>query len=342
MITVTDVVKEYKLFARPKGVLNSLRSIARRQYTVKCAVDHVSFSIKPGEVVGYIGPNGAGKSTTIKMLSGILAPTSGSIVVNNRNPAKERIKNAREIGVVFGQRSQLYWDLPVTDSFILHKKLYDIDTVQFKQNVEKFTDILQMGGFINQAVRQLSLGQRMRANIALSLLHNPRVLYLDEPTIGLDIVAKKRIREFIKEINKTDNTTVILTTHDMGDIEEICSRIIVIDNGKICYDGDLRLFKENFINQFTIAVEIDGPAPIIIPNPLLTVINKKDDTDEDNANKLFFVCNKSQISIADAVTYITAHYKIKDIKILEETIEDILIKMYSEFESDRAGQYRFR
>jgi ABC-2 type transport system ATP-binding protein len=325
MITVTDVVKDYKLFVRPRGFLNSLRSIARREYTVKRAVDHVSFSVAPGEIVGYVGPNGAGKSTTIKMLSGILVPTSGSIVVNSRNPAKERIKNAREIGAVFGQRSQLYWDLPVTDSFILHKKLYEIDAAQFKRNVEKFTDVLQMGGFINQAVRQLSLGQRMRANIALSLLHNPRVLYLDEPTIGLDIVAKKRIREFIKEINRTDNTTVILTTHDMSDIEEICGRIIVIDGGKIRHDGDLRLFRENFINRFTIEVETDGPAPEPVPNPLLTV---KKGGDGEN-NRLIFACDKSRISAADAVTYITAHYKIRDIKILEGTIEDVLMEMYS-------------
>jgi ABC-2 type transport system ATP-binding protein len=182
-----------------------------------------------------------------------------------------------------------------------------------------------MDGFINQAVRQLSLGQRMRANIALSLLHNPKVLYLDEPTIGLDIVAKKRIREFIKEINKTDNTTVILTTHDMSDIEEICGRIIVIDKGKICHDGDLRLFREKFISRFTIEVETDGPAPALAPNPLLTV--KKGGAEE--GDRLFFTCDKSQISVADAVTYITAHYKIKDIKILEGTIEDVLMKMYS-------------
>jgi ABC-2 type transport system ATP-binding protein len=330
MIVVEDVVKDYKLFKRPDGIMNSIRSLLHREYTIKSAVDHISFSVRPGEIVGYVGPNGAGKSTTIKMLSGILIPTSGTITVNNRNPAKERTKNAQDIGAVFGQRSQLYWDLPVTDSFVLHKKLYDIDTVRFKQNVEKFTEILQMNDFVNQAVRQLSLGQRMRANIALSLLHNPAVLYLDEPTIGLDIVAKKRIREFIKEINKTDNVTVILTTHDMSDIEEICRRIIVIDKGKIHYDGALDIFRKNFINQFTIAVEIEGQNPPVIADPAFTITRKNNDTDSDIDNTYFITCNKNQISIADAVTYITGHYKIKDIKILESNIEDILLKMYSD------------
>jgi ABC-2 type transport system ATP-binding protein len=329
MIDVEDAVKYYKLYKRPDGIINSIRSLVHREYTIMRAVDHISFSVKPGEIVGYVGPNGAGKSTTIKMLSGILAPTSGTITVNNRNPVKERIKNAKDIGVVFGQRSQLYWDLPVTDSFILHKKLYNIDTARFKRNVEQFTDILQMSGFINQAVRQLSLGQRMRANIALSLLHNPMVLYLDEPTIGLDIVAKKRIREFIKEINRTDNVTVILTTHDMSDIEEICSRIIVIDKGKICYNGDLDVFRMNFSNQFTIAVELDEAEPPLVLSPPFMITKKDNDAEENNDNKYFILCNKNQISVADAVTYITNHYKITAIKILEGNIEDILLEMYS-------------
>ena len=202
-----------------------------REYIVKHAVKNISFEIEQGEVVGYIGPNGAGKSTTIKMLSGILIPSSGTVSVGGMIPYENRKENAKRIGVVFGQRSQLYWDLPISDTFDLYENLYDVPKKVFSENCEYYTELFDMKDFINQPVRQLSLGQKMKANIALALLHNPDVLYLDEPTIGLDVTSKRVLREAKQIINKERGTTVILTTHDMDDIEAVCKRLIMIDKG---------------------------------------------------------------------------------------------------------------
>lgn len=239
MITMEHVCKSYKIAKRNAGFGEACKALFRREYEVIHALQDVSFTINDGEMVGYIGPNGAGKSSTIKILSGILTPDSGTVLVDGRVPYKNRIEHVREIGVVFGQRSQLWWDVPVIDSFELLKDIYSISKSQYKQSLEELTQLLNLSELLRSPARQLSLGQRMRCEIAASLLHRPRILFLDEPTIGLDAVSKLAVREFILKQNKTHGTTVILTTHDMQDIEALTSRIILIGKGQILMDGTL-------------------------------------------------------------------------------------------------------
>lgn len=239
MITMKHVSKSYKIAKRNAGFGEACKALFRREYEVIHALDDVSFTIDDGEMVGYIGPNGAGKSSTIKILSGILTPDSGKVQVDGRVPYKDRIRHVREIGVVFGQRSQLWWDVPVIDSFLLLKDIYSISETHYRQNLEELTELLDLAQLLRSPARQLSLGQRMRCEIAASLLHQPRILFLDEPTIGLDAVSKLAVREFIRKQNQTHGTTVILTTHDMQDIEALANRIILIGKGKILMDGGL-------------------------------------------------------------------------------------------------------
>lgn len=260
-IEVNDLCKEYRVAKTGKGIGGAIKSLFHREYTIKEAVRHVNFSVEKGEIVGYIGPNGAGKSTTLKMLSGILIPTSGTVQVGGIVPYERRRENAKRIGVVFGQRSQLYWDLPVSDTFDLYESLYDIPREQFRKNCQLFTELLDMGGFLDQPVRQLSLGQKMKANIAVALLHDPAVLYLDEPTIGLDVVSKKVLREAVKAINREKGTTVMLTTHDMDDIEAVCGRLIMINEGVKLFDGTLESFRNQYEREIVIRLEFEGNAP---------------------------------------------------------------------------------
>ena len=257
LISVDHVSKAFKIPKVQPGLTGSIKSLFHREYDVRQAVDDMSFALEAGEMVGYIGPNGAGKSTTIKMLSGVLIPDSGDILVDGLKPYENRSENARNIGVVFGQRSQLYWDLPVSDTFDIFKKIYSIPDDIFNSNRKLFIELLDMSEIMDQPARQLSLGQKMKANLALSMLHNPRVLYLDEPTIGLDIVTKRRLRACIKEINSRLGTTIILTTHDMDDIEEICQRIILIDHGRKLFDGAIREFKDKYASGARYRLEFD-------------------------------------------------------------------------------------
>jgi ABC-2 type transport system ATP-binding protein len=228
------------------GLAGAVKSLFFPKYDLKVAVDSISFEVEPGEVVGYIGVNGAGKSTTIKMLTGILLPTSGSINILGRDPYRERVANAREIGVVFGQRTQLWWDLALIESLNLVAKIYEVPPARYHQLLDQFSDTLELKELFHIPIRNMSLGQKMRAELAATLIHEPQVVYLDEPTIGLDLIIKERIRNFIKDQNQTRNTTVILTTHDLGDIEELCSRVIIIDAGKLIYDGPISRIKERF------------------------------------------------------------------------------------------------
>ncbi len=248
MITMENVCKSYKIAKRNAGFAEACKALFKREYEEIHALKDVSFTINDSEMVGYIGPNGAGKSSTIKILSGILTPDSGTCLVDGRVPWKNRIEHVREIGVVFGQRSQLWWDVPVIDSFELLKDIYSISDVTYKSNLEELTELLNLGELLRSPTRQLSLGQRMRCEIAASLLHSPRILFLDEPTIGLDAVSKLAVRDFIRKQNEAHGTTVILTTHDMQDIEALTKRIILIGKGQILMDGTLEDIKKGGSN----------------------------------------------------------------------------------------------
>lgn len=239
LIEARGLSKEFRIFRRREGVLGAFRDLFQRDYKTLTAVGGIDFVVDKGEMVGYIGANGAGKSTTIKMLTGILVPTSGSVVVNGYVPHRDREIYTRGIGVVFGQRSQLWWDIAVIESFKLLRRIYDVSKTDFDQRLKRFNEMLELDSFLHLPVRKLSLGQRMRCDLVAALLHNPAILFLDEPTIGLDVLAKARIRDFLKEINREYQTTVILTTHDLGDIEALCPRVAIIDKGKMLFDASL-------------------------------------------------------------------------------------------------------
>ena len=248
MITVSGISKSFKVAKRTSGVGSAVKALFKREYTEVAALNGISFSIEPGEIVGYIGPNGAGKSTTIKVMSGILVPDRGTCSIMGYTPWLDRVEYVRNIGVVFGQRTQLWWDVPVIDSFDLLKDIYGVTQAEYRANLELLAETLDLGDLLGTPVRQLSLGQRMRCEIAASLLHGPGILFLDEPTIGLDAVSKIAVRRFISEINKEKGVTVILTTHDMSDIEALARRILLIGKGKLLYDGDLEEMRARYAN----------------------------------------------------------------------------------------------
>ena len=245
-IVMKNVVKEFKVLNRHEGLKGSLKDLFSRDYKTVTAVDNISINIKAGEIVGYLGPNGAGKSTTIKMMTGVLEPTSGEILVNGTVPYINRTRNAENIGVVFGQRSQLWWSLPLIESFKLLKEIYLIPTADYNRMIEFYRELADMDSLLHKPVRQMSLGQRTLSDILAAFLHNPKIVFLDEPTIGLDVAMKAKIRELIKGLNKEKNTTVILTTHDMGDVDALCQRIVIIDHGSMIYDNDIEHLKNYF------------------------------------------------------------------------------------------------
>ena len=256
IITVRHLHKDFQIFKHHRGLMGAFRNLFTREFRTVNAVNDVSFSIERGELVGYLGPNGAGKSTTIKMLTGILVPTGGEVCVNGRVPWKERAAHARDIGVVFGQRTNLWWDLPVIESFDLLHYIYRVPDQRYYQNLLRFQDLLGLGEFLHTPVRSLSLGQRMRADLAAALLHDPKLVFLDEPTIGLDVVAKERIRQFIQSINRERGVTVILTTHDLGDVEKLCERVMMIDRGRLLFDGLLSTLRERFGGERELVVDL--------------------------------------------------------------------------------------
>ncbi len=304
MIEVNNVKRYYKVAKRKEGIENSLKHLLRREYVVKKAVDDISFTIKKGEIVGFIGPNGAGKSTTIKMLSGILYPDDGSVIIDGFVPYKQRKQYVKNIGVVFGQKSQLNWDLPLIESFELMRYIYKIPKDLYEENLQLFTRLLDMEDFINQPVRQLSLGQRMRGDIVAALLHSPEIVFFDEPTIGLDVVAKEKIRNFIKYMNETRQTTIIFTTHDMQDIEKVCQRLIIIDSGKKVYDGSIQEIKDKYasIKNIELLME-DGSKEV-----------RSFDTSEQSMNQI--------------MSTIFADSQVKDISICEPDIDEIIRDIY--------------
>jgi ABC-2 type transport system ATP-binding protein len=327
-IIVRNLRKEFKAYSSRSGLKGAFRDLFTRNYKIIPAVNDISFQIRRGEMVGYIGENGAGKSTTIKMLTGILTPTSGSVIVNGMNPHKEREKFAQTIGVVFGQRSQLWWDIAVQESFRLLKKVYKVSDAQYNEHMDHVIKTLDIGPLLDKPVRKLSLGQRMRCELAAALIHNPPLLFLDEPTIGLDVLVKLKIREFLKEINEKYNTTILLTTHDLSDIEALCERVIMLDEGKIIYDGALRSLKENWGEgkdiqfQFLQAVSLDDLVALTNDDAL------KWNADEEQQTFTVHIDTDNDELISQVIAKIVAAYKIKDIKINEPSTEEIIRNIY--------------
>ena len=323
-INVNHISKTFKVAKRQSGLKASLKSFFKRNYIYIEAVKDVSFEIEKGEIIGYIGPNGAGKSTTIKMLSGILTPDEGTISINGLSPSKDRIKYVSNIGVVFGQRSQLWWDIPALDTFDLLKDIYKLDESEFNKTKEQLIELLDLKNIVNIPVRQLSLGQRMRCEIAASLIHKPSILFLDEPTIGLDAESKIKVRNFIKKINKEMNTTIILTTHDMSDIEALAKRIILIGKGRILYDGNIKKLKEKYDNTKEIQ---------IITKNKLNKLNKKGIIKQTKKDYGYnFILDTNFLSISNFLKYLSNLIDIKDIEIENENIDNIILKLYKDCE----------
>lgn len=320
IVQVSSLNKEFRRNRRYDGAFGAVKTLFSREYTTHHAVEDVSFSIEAGEAVGYVGPNGAGKSTTIKMLTGILVPTSGEILVDGRVPHQNRQENARILGAVFGQRSQLWWDLPVIDSFELHQHVYSIADADYRRTLGFCREVLQLDEFLQSPVRQLSLGQRMRAEMAMALLHEPKILFLDEPTIGLDVLAKDRIREFLRTINRERNVTIILTTHDLKDIEEICPRLIMINQGKVMFHNTIAHLKSTVGEERELKIEFESdPGPVEINGA--TVIR------DNGAHKSFRV-SQQQTSVMSLLNELDTIHPIRDISIEEVSIEDVIRKLY--------------
>ena len=322
LIQTRDLRKVFRSPKRSPGTAGALRTLFTRAYDEKVAVSDVTMEVERGELVGYIGPNGAGKSTTIKMLTGILVPTSGTIEVAGIVPYDRRSENARNIGVVFGQRSQLYWDLPLRESFELLRSIYDVPRARFDENMRTFAEILDLERFLGTPVRQLSLGERMRGDFAAAMLHDPKIVYLDEPTIGLDVVAKEAIRQFIAEINQQRGTTVILTTHDLADVERLSRRIILIDEGTVIYDGSLERLREEYGTHRVLVVNLAEPYPdFFVPE---TEIEGR----EANTIRLRF--NRRNFTAEALIRRVTERYQITDVSIIEPDIESIVRRIYLE------------
>lgn len=323
MIELKNISKTFKVAKRNAGFKEALKALFKKEYTYINALQNVSFTIGDGEMVGYIGPNGAGKSSTIKIMSGILTPDSGECIINGRTPWKDRISHVHDIGVVFGQRSQLWWDVPVIDSFELIKDIYKIEGTQYKKNLSQLTELLDISEIIKTPARQLSLGQRMRCEIAASLLHSPKVLFLDEPTIGLDAVSKIAVREFIKTINRENKTTVILTTHDMQDIEALTERILLIGKGKILLDGSLSELKTRRSAYKTLTIDYSGEE--LVPSEHMTVVKNLNGHAE-------IIIDTAFLTVSEAISHISSKTEVKDISVAGESIDEIVVSLYKEFE----------
>ncbi|MEF8880623.1 MAG: ATP-binding cassette domain-containing protein [Candidatus Nanohaloarchaea archaeon] len=321
LIKAEGLSKTFKIYKRGDGIKGYLKSFIKRDYEEVDAVQDLDLKINEGEMIGYIGSNGAGKSTTVKMLTGVLEPTFGKIKVNNRDPHDERKKNAMDIGVVFGQKTQLWWDLPVKESFKLLKEIYEVSDEEFEDRIDEFDEVLQLSDFWNQPVRKLSLGQKMRCELAAAFLHHPKIVYLDEPTIGLDVAVKERIRDFIKKMNRNKNITVMLTTHDIGDIEDLCDRVVVLDEGKKIYDGGL----DSLVDQFTsrrLIMDIRNGEDFSIEMEGIKHVKKDDGSIE-------IVFDREVISASDLMREVLNRYDVLDFQIREPDIESVVKKVYN-------------
>lgn len=324
MIKVEGLTKSFKVPKRTSGLLQATKALFYREHTVVEALKEISFHVEPGEIVGYIGPNGAGKSTTIKIMSGILVPDSGNCTIMGYTPWKERTQYVKNIGVVFGQRSQLWWDVPVIDSFELLKDIYNVPELEYKKTLELLIETLELQSILNSPVRQLSLGQRMRCEIAASLIHNPQILFLDEPTIGLDAVSKIAVRQFIKTINQEKGVTVILTTHDMNDIEALANRVILIGKGSLLYDGKLEELRKRFGTQKTITADYGKSSnPIEIPGT--TVVSW-------SPEHVVLSVDTEKVLTSEVITQLSNRVELIDVTIESQPIEDIIVQLYKEFQ----------
>lgn len=322
MIEVKNLTKVFKIAKKEKGIWGSIKGLFNRKYIIKKALDDVSFTINDGDIVGYLGPNGAGKSTTIKIMCGILTPTSGECVINGMIPWKDRANYVKDIGVVFGQRSQLWWDVPVIDSFYLLKDIYKIPDDVFADQLKILTEKLDLQEIINYPLRQLSLGQKMKCELAGSLLHKPKILFLDEPTIGLDATSKLKVRDFIKNINKEFGITVILTTHDMNDIEALTNKIIIIGKGKLLYNGSFDAIKHKYKNHRIVEVEFEQEYDNV-DIPKFQLIKKE--------GKVFtFKTDDNNFKLADFVVDLSKKYKVVDVQVESIGLEEIISKMFGD------------
>lgn len=321
-IVLENVCRSYRVPIKGNSFLEYL---FRRKYKQIEAVQDISFEISAGETVGLVGPNGAGKSTTIKMLTGVLTTSSGNIRVLGRDPFADRKENARQIGVLFGQRSQLWWDLPPEDTFQVLKRVYKIPETVYQENLQKYAEILGAQDFLRQPVRQLSLGQRMRAEILAVLLHNPRILFLDEPTIGLDVAVKKQIRNLLRIINRETGATILLTSHDMKDIDSVCDRMIVIDHGKLAVDDAVENVKKKYGTKETVEIEVEGdlnsPEDFLLPFRAVC---------EMEGNLLRYSYDRKDLNAAAVIQTVMNRYKILDVKVKEADIDDVVEEIYKE------------
>lgn len=324
-IIVENLVKEFRIAERQPGFWGAIKGLAHRRYRTVRALDGVSFVMEPGELVGYIGPNGAGKSTTIKILAGIMAPEAGRCEVLGRTPWKDRIAHVRQIGVVFGQRTQLWWDLPVIESFELLRDIYRVPIADYRRNLDELVTMMSLSPMLDTPVRQLSLGQRMRCDLAASLLHSPSLLYLDEPTIGLDAVSKLAIRDHIKRLNRSRGVTVILTTHDMDDIEALCSRIMLVNKGHILLDGTLDDLRGSVSRERQLVVELAHEQDWI-EDPDARVVRR-------DGPRVFLRFDPARIAAADLIARITAAYTIRDLTVEHPPIEEIIARFYQEVQA---------
>jgi ABC-2 type transport system ATP-binding protein len=322
IISVTDLSKVFKTPKHRRGFVGSMRNLISQQSLEIRAVDGVTFEIRPGECVGYIGPNGAGKSTTIKMLTGLLVPSEGHVIVNGYIPWRERTKFVARIGVVFGQRTTLWWDLPVVESLDLLQHIYHIPRERYKANLDLFRTMLELDSFIDTPVRSLSLGQRMRADLCAAMLHDPDLLFLDEPTIGLDVVAKERIRQFIRTINQTHKTTILLTTHDLSDVEKLCERVLIIDKGHLLYDGNLNELQKKFGGKRKLVVDFTEFYPDI------RVVGAE--VVEQEGNRAVFAFERDKVTASELIRRISDLYRIRDLSVKEPEIENTVRRIYEE------------
>jgi len=326
LISVQLLCKHFRAFKRREGLWGGIQNLFVREYQTVRAVDDISFEIEPGEMVGYIGPNGAGKSTTIKMLTGILVPSAGKIISNGFVPWRQRTDYVKTIGVVFGQRTQLWWDIAVIESFKLLRRIYSVSQHDFDERMELFHQVLGISDYLNTPVRKLSLGERMRCDLAAALLHNPPILFLDEPTIGLDVVAKDQIRHFLHAINQEFHTTVLLTTHDLDDIEELCRRIMIIDRGKVLYDGQLAQLKEQLLRTKYIKFALKDRAQAAGLTAFSRNGSEVEQVDEITYRIRF---DRLKVSTSDLVRQILAAVEVRDLLIEDEPIEEIIKRIYA-------------